>query len=163
MIYGLGLIGALALMWWILSGHTEPLIVGFGVASVAFSAGLAWRMLGQIDRECAPYVLMHRLMPYWGWLGGEIARANLAVIRLALRPDLDLTPRFVRTPMAARTDLGSAVFANSITLTPGTVSIEIEQGDILVHALDASLADPAGFEEMARRSCAAADHGDAAK
>lgn len=159
MVYGLGLIGALALAWWVLSGHTEPMILGLGAFSILFSAALAWRMIGRIDREVSPYLKIPRLMPYMVWLGGEITRANVAVVKLALKPDLDITPRLIRTPMTPRTDLGRAIFANSITLTPGTISVELEDDEIVVHALDSSLADPAGFEDMGRRAAAASDSG----
>lgn len=160
MVYGLGLIGALALIWWVLSGHTEPLILGFGAFSILFSAGLAWRMIGGVDREVSPYLRAPRMLPYWSWLGGEIFKANVAVLKLALKPDIDLTPRLIRVKMTPETDLGRTVLANSITLTPGTVSMDLEENEILVHALDASLADPHAFEDMGARAAKAADGGE---
>ncbi len=156
MPYVLGLIAALTLVWWILSGHTEPLILGFGAFSIAFAVFLGLRMK-VVDREGAPYLMLGKHIPYWIWLGGEIAKANVAVVKLALRPDIDITPRLMRARDLPVSDLGRVVFANSITLTPGTVSIEMEDDAILVHAIDASMADPAELEEMTARSAAAAD------
>lgn len=153
---GAGLVIALALMWWVLSGHTEPLILAFGVASVAVASLAAWRMR-LIDREGAPYAHLHRRVLYWIWLSGEVAKANLAVVRLALRPEIDITPRLVRAPAHQTSALGRAVYANSITLTPGTVSIDLAGRDILVHALDASFADTDDSSGMGARVAAAFD------
>lgn len=156
MAHGLGLAAALALMWWVLSGHTEPLILAFGALTIIIAVGSAWRM-GLIDREGAPYAGLHKRIPYWIWLGGEIAKANIAVIKLALRPELDLTPRMVRAPARQATGLGRVVLANSITLTPGTVSVDVNDDDILIHALDSSLAGTEAFEDMGERAARAFD------
>ncbi len=156
MAHGIGLAVALALMWWVLSGHTEPLILFFGVLTVVIAVGFAWRM-HVLDREGAPYADLHRRVPYWFWLGGEIAKANIAVVKLALRPDLDITPRLVRAPIAQTSGLGLVVYANSITLTPGTVSVDVNETDILVHALDSSLSGAEGFEDIGERSARAFD------
>lgn len=156
MPYVLGLIAALTLVWWILSGHTEPLILGFGAFSIAFAVFLGLRMK-VVDREGAPYLMLGRHVPYWGWLGGEIAKANVAVVKMALNPDLDITPRLVRTKLSPKSDLGKAVFANSITLTPGTVSVELEDDEVLVHALTSDFVDQDGFQDMARRAAAVSD------
>lgn len=154
--HGLALTAALAVMWWVLSGHTEPLILAFGVLTVLVGVGAAWRM-GLLDREGAPYQALHRRFAYWTWLGGEIAKANIAVVKLALRPDLDITPRLVRMPARQTSPLGVAVFANSITLTPGTVSVDVEENEILVHAIDGSIADFEAANHMGARVAKAFD------
>lgn len=156
MAHGAALVIALALLWWALSGRTEPLILGLGGVTVIIAVLAAWRMR-LIDREGAPFSRLHRRLLYWLWLGGQIAKANVAVVRLALRPDLDITPRLVRAPARQTSTLGRVVFANSITLTPGTVSIDVEERDILVHALDASLADSGDSSGMGARAARAFD------
>lgn len=154
--HGAGLAAVLAALWQVLSGHTEPLILAFGVLSVAFAVGAAWRM-HLLDREGAPLSAPHRRAPYLLWLGGQIAAANIQVVKLALRPKLALTPALVRIPSTAASPLGLAVFANSITLTPGTVSVDVEPDFILVHALDESLADAEVVTGMGRRAARAFD------
>ena len=86
-----------------------------------------------------------------------IVKANLAVLRLVMKPEIEVEPRLIRVPAEQRTDLGRSVFANSITLTPGTVTVDVEDDGFLVHALDNSFTDPAGFAEMGARSDIASD------
>ena len=97
------------------------------------------------------------LLTYWSWLGREIVAANIAVIRLIMKPDVDIEPRLVRVPVDLRSGLARCVFANSITLTPGTVTVDIESDGFLVHALDNSFTAPEGFAEMALRTDVASD------
>ena len=155
-LHGLALAAALAVMWWILSGHTEPLILAFGALSILISIGTALRM-GLVDREGAPFDALYRRVAYWLWLAGEIGKANITVVKLALRPDLDITPRLVRIPARQTSALGVAVFANSITLTPGTVSVDVGDDDILVHAIDGSVADFEAAGDMGARVAKAFD------
>lgn len=161
MTYGVGLTVILVLLWLTLSGQYTlsgeyPLILGFGVLSIAGAVALTIRMR-ILDRETVPILPALPLMLYWIWLGREILNANLAVVRLVMRPQIDVEPRLVRVPAEQRSGLGHAVFANSITLTPGTVTIDVEEDGFLVHALDTSFTDPAGFAEMGARSDNASD------
>ncbi|GAB4527329.1 MAG: Na+/H+ antiporter subunit E [Amphiplicatus sp.] len=141
----------LAAVWLLLSGYFDkPLLLGFGAASVAGSLFLA-RRAGMIDEEGAPFGLLPRILGYWIWLGGEIGKANVAVARQALALQPKLSPKMIRVPMTQRTNAGRATFANSITLTPGTVSVDLERDHILVHALAESFADEAGIALMGMR------------
>ncbi len=140
---------ALFALWFALSGHTEPLLLGFGAASCTVVVFIAWRF-GILDREAVPLHLGLRFFGYWAWLAGEIVKANLAVARVVLWPQA-VDPRLVRVKVTQRSDIGRVTHANSITLTPGTVSIEIEGDEILVHALTAKLAEPAGLDALDRR------------
>lgn len=154
--HALGLTTALAALWWILSGHTEPLILALGVLTILVAVAAAWRMR-LLDREGVPIAAPHRRIPYLLWLGGQVANANVQVVKLALRPKLAITPALVRIPSTAASPLGLAVFANSITLTPGTVSVDAEADFILVHALDESLADVEVVTGMGQRVARAFD------
>jgi multicomponent Na+:H+ antiporter subunit E len=154
--HAMALAAALALLWWVLSGHTETLIVALGALSILIALAVAWR-LRLLDREGVPFAALHRRIPYMVWLGGEIAKANIEVVKLALRPELDITPRLVRVPAVQTSGLGLSSFANSITLTPGTVSIDVGDSDILVHALDGSLANAEITAGMGARVAAAFD------
>lgn len=142
---------ALAAVWLLLSGHYDnPLLLGLGAASVALSLFLAWRS-GVVDAEGAPVGMVPRIVFYWLWLAGEIGKSTLAVARAALVIEPKLSPKLIRVPMAQKTNAGKATFANSITLTPGTVSMVLAEEGILVHALDESFADEAAIAEMGAR------------
>lgn len=130
------LLAALAAAWLLLSGHYEPLMLAFGAVSCAFALALA-RRLGVVDRESVPLHLWRRLPAYWLWLAAEIVKANLDVARRVLHPKLPIDPRVFEVRASQRTDLGRAIYANSITLTPGTISIDVREGSVLVHALTA--------------------------
>ncbi|WP_417477427.1 Na+/H+ antiporter subunit E [Maricaulis sp.] len=161
MSYSVGLTAVLVLLWLTLSGQYTlsgdyPLVIGFGVLSVVVTVALTARMR-ILDRETVPVLPALPLAMYWIWLGREILAANLAVVKLVMKPEIDVEPRLVRVPAEQRSGLGHAVFANSITLTPGTVTIDVEEDGFLIHALDTSFTDPAGFAEMGARSDRASD------
>ena len=105
-----------------------------------------------LDGETAPYFTTLQTLVYFRWLFGEIIKANLAVVRAVLSPGLNVSPTLVRIPTPQNTDIGKVMFANSITLTPGTVSVDIQDDHILVHALLSEMSDPADFVDMAERS-----------
>lgn len=147
---------ALAVLWFTLSGRTDPQLLILGAISIVVVLVLLGRM-AIIDHETAGQRRTVPLLLYWAWLGGEIFKANIAVARAVLRIDLDLSPMMVRVPAPQRTDFGRTIFANSITLTPGTVTVDVDDAGFLVHALIEPMADLAGFEEMSRRSSLAAE------
>lgn len=158
MIYGVSLSLVLALLWWVLSGYDKITLLAFGAASVVIAMVLVFRMR-ILDRETAPFVRLPTLIPYYIWLGGEITKSNFSVLKAALKPEIDITPRLVRVPVKADSDLSRCVFANSITLTPGTVTVEVEDDAFLVHALDASFTAPEGFADMNLHASRATDGG----
>lgn len=156
MIYGTGLAVVLAVIWWVLSGYDKTLLLALGAASVVVTMILAIRMR-IIDRETVPFFRLATLIPFYTWLGGEIAKSNVAVLKAALKPEIDVTPRLVRVPVEAQTDLSRCIFANSITLTPGTVTVEVEEDAFLVHALTPDFTGADGFAEMNARADRATD------
>jgi len=99
-----------------------------------------------------PYLHIPKLLSYFTWLSGEIVKANMAVVKAVLSPDMEISPTLVRIPSWRRTDNGRTLFANSITLTPGTVSVAISEDEILVHGLLEEMSEPEGFEEMEQRA-----------
>jgi multicomponent Na+:H+ antiporter subunit E len=154
--YFLTLLVALAAFWLGMSGLYKPLMLGFGAASLIVSLILAYR-LDIIDREGSPYVRLFGFLLYFPWLLWEVLKANGVVIRACLRAELDIHPALVKVKTTCRSDLAKVTFANSITLTPGTVTIEVEGDKLLVHGLYESEAQPEAFAEMDRRSARAAD------
>jgi len=152
LVYIIVLTVVLAALWLLLSGKWDHiLLLSVGAASVVFSVFMTVRM-GVMDGESAPFGGLPSFVRYWVWLGGEIFRSNIAVVRLALAPDLNIKPVMTRVASTRGSDLARATFANSITLTPGTVTVEVEKTGFLVHALDESFADQDAFRDIERRA-----------
>lgn len=145
------LILALAGLWLLLSGYFDkPLLLIFGALSVLLATWLAHRAK-ILDDDSVPLSLFPGVVGYWLWLGGEICKANVMVIRQALAVEPKLSPKFFEVPNPPKSSVGIATFANSITLTPGTVSINLSEDRILVHALTEELADVEGIRAMGER------------
>ncbi len=125
---------SLFLLWLLLSGHFEPLLLSFGIGSCALVAYIAWRMDG-VDRAGFAILLSVRLVPYVIWLVGEIFRANVRVARIILSPRLPISPIVVPFQAHQKTDLCKVIYANSITLTPGTITTGVEGDMLRIHAL----------------------------
>ncbi len=158
-VYAVVLVVVLAIYWAALSGLYKPLLLSLGAVSVFLTLALTIRM-GILDGETTPYPRLIQLVRYWGWLGGEILKANIAVAREILRPDMDLQPTVFRVRAPQDSDLGRTVFANSITLTPGTVTMDVDGDEFIVHALTPGMADLEGLKVMAARSGLAAEGAD---
>jgi multicomponent Na+:H+ antiporter subunit E len=156
MIYLPGLAVALAAFWFAMSGETAPLFLGLGALSLILVLWLAAR-LKIIDRDASPYHRIPQMAVYAAWLIVQIVKSNVAVISRILGPRSNIDPAMVTLKTSARTDLGKALFANSITLTPGTVTVDVD-GDVLkVHALVRETSSAASFAPMDRKAAAAAD------
>lgn len=143
-------------LWLLLSGHYEPMILAFGALSSLLVTYLAWRMDRQ-DNYSFRLILNPRLVFYWAWLIKEILKANLHVVRIILTPSLPISPIMVPFRACMKGDLARMIYANSITLTPGTITTGTE-GDILrVHALTWMDVDGREEDEMGRHICALED------
>ncbi len=150
MVHAVSLSLALFGLWLLLSGHYEPLTIGLGAASCIFVALIAYRM-DVADREGHPVHLTWRTLIYWPWLLWEIVKANIDVARVILDPKLPISPRVIKVTASQADDLGRVIYANSITLTPGTVSIDVRGSMIEVHALTGALAEGLQSGQMDRR------------
>jgi multicomponent Na+:H+ antiporter subunit E len=148
---GVALFMVLMAVWLLNSGHYTPLMIGFGVASSVLVVFLSWRM-GIVDREGLPVHLLPRATMYAPWLFKEIFTANVDVAKRVLTPfEPDISPRLFDTGVTQKSDLGRVIYANSITLTPGTVSIGVKGSYITVHAIAEDVADGLQEGEMDRR------------
>jgi multicomponent Na+:H+ antiporter subunit E len=145
-----GLGSLLFAFWFILSGHLEAFFLGFGVLSCAGAVWVALRMEAN-DGERVPLHVGGRFWRYFPWLMKEIFVANLKVARLILTPSLPISPMLVRYRGSQRTDLGRALYANSITLTPGTITIGVRGSDFLIHSLTRIEVEVVEEDEMDRR------------
>ena len=136
-----GFVALLFLFWISLSGHFEPLLLGLGVASVALTLYLAHRM-DVIDHESYPLHLSSRFPGFFVYLFREIVKANIDVVtRILSRGKKPISPQMIRIPQSQKSDLGAVIYANSITLTPGTVTIELDKDHLTVHALSKEAAN----------------------
>ncbi|MDH3596682.1 MAG: Na+/H+ antiporter subunit E, partial [Rhodospirillales bacterium] len=111
---------------------------------------IAYRM-DVADREGHPIHLTWRSLVYWPWLFWEIVKANLEVARLILAPRLAISPTVIKVKASQPDELGHVIYANSITLTPGTVSIDVRDATIEVHAITREMAEGLQTGEMDRR------------
>lgn len=147
------IVGVLFLLWLTLSGLFKALPISFGIASCLFVAWIRLRM-DRIDGQhhfgkFRPVAAIR----YLGWLAVEVIKSNLDVSRRILTPGLPISPTIVRVPAGQKTEIGRALYANSITLTPGTVSIDVTENEIEVHALSREAAEELARGEMGRRVC----------
>ncbi|MEE3370757.1 MAG: Na+/H+ antiporter subunit E [Planctomycetota bacterium] len=140
----------LTIVWLSWSGHFEPLLLACGVLSCGLVVAICRRMQ-IVDAEGAPLRLGLRPLFYVVWLVKEVVEANFHVARRLLDPRLAIHPQLIRLRASQSGDLTRVVYANSITLTPGTVSVAIEDDEIVVHALTRSAADEDKSGEMDRR------------
>ena len=139
--------------WLLMSGYYTPLLISLGVASCAFAVVLA-HLIGASDDEGLPLHIFAGLPAYLVWLLREIVMSNIATGKIILFGVA--RPTMFTVPATQSTAAGIATYANSITLTPGTVTIEMDANsdgthDFLVHALDQSFADDVENGEMDRR------------
>ena len=98
-----------------------------------------------------------RALGFWGWLGGQLVRSNIEVARIILTPRLSISPTLVEIDALPKGRLGQAILGNSITLTPGSLTIDDHEGKLLVHCLTESGARELESGEMNRRAAALTD------
>jgi multicomponent Na+:H+ antiporter subunit E len=144
------LVLALFAFWLVLSGMYTPFLVVSGLVAAIAVAALARRM-GAADPEGHPAHLTLAALGYWPWLVKEIALCGWRVTRIILSPRLPISPALVRFAPSQRTTVGLVTHANSITLTPGTITVEAEHDAFLVHALTGECAEGLAGSEMDRR------------
>ena len=148
---GIVLAVVLVAYWLTLSGYFDhPILFVTGGLSVLAVIWLCARMR-ILDEETVPY-LHGKTLGYIPWLFKEIVKANMTVVKAVLSPDMEISPTWVKVKMDHETDLGKMIFANSITLTPGTISVQMDDDEILVHALLEDMTDLDGFKEMGERA-----------
>jgi len=139
--------------WLLWSGLYKPLVIGLGVLSCLLTLALARRMDAFSDHIFG--LRLHpRIFGFWGWLGSQLVRSNIEVARIILSPGLPISPTVVEIDALPRGRLGQAILGNSITLTPGSLTIDDHEGKLLVHCLTESGARELESDEMNRRAAA---------
>lgn len=139
--------------WLLLSGFFTPFLIAAGVGS---SIAVVWftRRMDMVDVETFPLVMWRTTFSYWPWLLKEIAKSGWTVTRIVLDPKLPVSPTLVRFKPRQRTPVGLVTHANSITLTPGTITVEATAAEFLVHGLTRDGAQGCVDSEMDRRVAA---------
>lgn len=151
MFHFLSAFAILYAFWLLLSGYFTGFLMTMGALSAAAIVFFAHRM-EVIDREGHPAHLgIPALISYWPWLVKEIFKSCWDVTKRILDPALPISPTLVRFAPSQKSDLGLVIHANSITLTPGTISVEVATGEFLVHALTREGAAGLVDSEMDRR------------
>ncbi len=137
-------------LWLMLSGHYNILLLSFGAASTLITLYLSSRM-SVIDHEGHPVHLTWRTLKYLPWLFSKIISSNLDVARRILIGKSAISPTHTWIDCQQTTDLGKVIYANSITLTPGTIAINIRDNKIEIHALTAEAVKDLQTGEMDRK------------
>lgn len=134
MRYLISLAIVLSLLWLGISGVYKPLLFMLGAGSVVFVVWMSRRM-DVVGVEHNPVLYSWRLPIYWLWLLWEIVKSNIEVARAALYPRELVRPSVVRVPMKLDSAVAKVTYANSVTLTPGTVTLLLEDDYLEAHAL----------------------------
>lgn len=121
--------------WMLLSGELAPILVLSGVVSSLIVARMSHDLLfGGMDL-IGGIVWVWRIVKYIPWLIWQIIIANFDIVYRTLHPSMPIDPEMFEVEAGLDTDLGLTIFAQSITLTPGTVTVEARREGFLVHSL----------------------------
>lgn len=140
----------LAIFWLLNSGHNTFLMLSLGTLSIVFVLYIAHRM-DVVDHESQPWHLTLRLPIFYAWLTKEIIIANIVVVKHIWLGNKTISPTMKTIKASQKTDIGKVIYANSITLTPGTVSVALEDDQVVVHALLCESIEELEAGEMDRR------------
>ena len=147
------LIIGLTLFWLLLSGYwTNPLILALGAASVALATWIAMRIESKYAFKDKGVSILLRQHTFWPWLSLEIVKSNIAVLKCIWMPKTyPISPIIRQLKMEPESRIARTLYANAITLTPGTVTIEVRDTDILIYALLEDAMEDLEKGEMGRR------------
>lgn len=139
-----------SVLWLLWSGLFTSLMLIFGLASCTLVAWIVSRMQ-VVDSTERPLLIFARMIAYIPWISWEIVKSNIDVAKRIWQRDMPISPTIVTVKASQKTALGLVIHANSITMTPGTLSIDVEPGEIEVHALAAESVADLQNGEMDRR------------
>tara|TARA_R110002110_G_C13470397_1_gene720588 strand:- start:69149 stop:69661 length:513 start_codon:yes stop_codon:yes gene_type:complete len=145
-----GLFIALAGIWLMWSGIFKPLLFGLGVFSCILSVWMAQRM--GFFRHTLSWPTAMRLPGYWWWVLCEIVKSSVDVAIRILKPSMPISPTVVELVTTEKTEAGKVILGNSITLSPGTVTIDVHKDRLLVHCLTLEGAQALQSLEAQRRT-----------
>ncbi|MBN1843332.1 MAG: Na+/H+ antiporter subunit E [Deltaproteobacteria bacterium] len=137
--------------WMLLSGHFDAFHLTLGAICCGLVAYLFHDLLFANVRVGDMRIVVARFISYIPWLIKQIVLSNLHVASVVLRYRMPIDPQIVTFKTKLETDISSVTLANSITLTPGTITMDIRDGVFYVHALDQKVADDLNAGEMEDR------------
>ena len=141
----------LSLTWLLLSGVYKGLIIALGLLSVLLTIYFVRRM-DRVDGYAIHFSInIFKFLGYFFWLLLEIAKSNIEVVKAIIKGNNHINKQMIFVSTSQRSDLGKVIFANSITLTPGTISLSLENNKVCVHALNFKESSIKDLEEMDRR------------
>ena len=142
--------GFLFVFWLALSGHYTPMLVTAGLVSAALCVAAAIRMR-TADDEGLPIQLLLGTVTYFPWLVWEIVKSAWGVTKIVLHPRLPVSATTTVVKANQHTPAGIVTYANSITLTPGTLTVGVSGNELTVHAVTRAGADDLETGRMDRR------------
>ena len=146
----LALLIPLVAAWLLWSGIYKPLLLALGLFSCLLTIYIKHRM-EYFQTEVFALQFGRRLIGYWLWLAKEVIKSSLDVARIIVSPSLPISPQVLTIKASSENPVDQATLANSITLTPGTLALDVYKGEITVHALTKAGADELRKNEMDRR------------
>ena len=146
----LALLALLVAAWLLWSGMFKPLLLGLGLLSCLLTIYVTHRM-GYFETDMFALRFGRRLLGYWLWLAKEVVKSSIDVARIVINPKLPISPQVVKIKASSMHPVDQAILANSITLTPGTLALDVYKGEITVHALTRAGADELLKGDMDRR------------
>lgn len=129
----LSLLTLLVIAWLLWSGIYKPLLFGLGAFSCLLCVYIAHRV--GFFRDVTGLHVIPRLPGYWAWLLVEIVKSSFEVAMIVLNPKLPISPTVVEMDAEPQGPIGQATLGNSITLTPGTLTLDVHNDRVLVHCL----------------------------
>ena len=136
-------------LWLGLSGQLNVSMLLLGLASTFLIVYLAHRM-DVVDEDIYPAHMTMLLIRFWVFLAKEVILANIDVIKRIFKPGKNISPQLFELPLTQKTDLSRVIYANAITMTPGTVSVNLDKKTITVHTLSIEAAEDLRSGRMAR-------------
>jgi len=140
----------LAAFWLLNSGHYSVLVLSLGFVSIVLILIITHKM-DVVDHESQPIYLSRKILGYYLWLIKEIIKTNITVVKHIWLGEKSISPTLKTIKISQQTDMGKVIYANSITLTPGTVAIDLVDNEITVHALISKDIESLEIGEMDRR------------
>ena len=150
MRYQITLFLLLSAFWLINSSANNTLLLYLGFASVLIVLFFSHK-LKLLDKESLPLHLFTRILPFYLWLIKEIVTGSCYVLKNILFRRQPLTPVTVTIQINFKDELSKVIFANSITLVPGTVCLKLTKDSVIVHALTKQIAEQLQDSELAMK------------
>ena len=140
----------LLIFWLLSSGHNSPLMLSLGLGSIILVLFIVKRM-DQLDHEVFELKLTFKLPLYLFWLLKEVCLSNILVIKCIWSGNHVLSPALITVWASQKSELGKVIYANSISMTPGTITVDLVGDKIMVHAISNVAIDALLTGEMDQR------------